>query len=289
MASSITAAGAVVWRETAGAAEVAIIRRERYDDWTLPKGKSHRGESELETAVREVGEEIGSRVAVGRRLPRIGYVAAGHPKTVAFWAMQHLGGDFIAGDEVDEVVWGAPGEVRDRLTHDSDRGVLDAFTELPLPDAVVVVVRHARAGKRAAWPKADHLRPLDGTGVRQARTLARFLAHFAPDRVLSADRTRCVQTVQPFADSSGLTVEVAPDFSDESFALQPGHSVRALLAIAKPGTSSVICSQGSAIPGLLDELGLDPSPSTRKGAAWALSFTDGVVHAADYYPDAART
>ena len=42
----ILAAGAVVTREhpTRGA-EVVLIHRKRYDDWTLPKGKLEAGES----------------------------------------------------------------------------------------------------------------------------------------------------------------------------------------------------------------------------------------------------
>ncbi|MEP6598187.1 MAG: NUDIX hydrolase [Actinomycetota bacterium] len=289
MGSPIAAAGGVVWREGPDEVEVAVIHRKRYDDWTLPKGKLHRGESELAAAVREVGEEIGARVSISRRLPRIGYMYARRPKTVAFWAMQHRGGDFAANDEVDELFWGRPDEVRDRLTHDSDRGVLDAFTALPPPGSVVVLVRHAHAGKRATWPGPDELRPLDEIGTRQADTLAAFLADFAPERILAADRTRCVQSVEPLADRFGLTVEVTPDFSDESFAADPKRSRHALLAVAKPGTSAVICSQGKAIPGLLDELGLGRSSATRKGAAWVLSFADAVALSADYYPDAART
>jgi hypothetical protein len=51
----------------------------------------------------------------------------------------------------------------------------------------------------------------------------------------------------------------------------------------------VVCSQGSAIPGLIDELGPGSDASdTRKGAAWVLSVVDGDVVAADYYSDAAR-
>ena len=38
-------------------AEVALVHRPKYDDWTLPKGKVDPGESVLLTAVREVEEE----------------------------------------------------------------------------------------------------------------------------------------------------------------------------------------------------------------------------------------
>jgi 8-oxo-dGTP pyrophosphatase MutT (NUDIX family) len=66
----VLAAGGVVWRGHHGDIEVAVIHRPRYDDWTLPKGKLEPGEPELVAAVREVGEEIGARVAVSRRARR---------------------------------------------------------------------------------------------------------------------------------------------------------------------------------------------------------------------------
>jgi 8-oxo-dGTP pyrophosphatase MutT (NUDIX family) len=91
----IAAAGGVVWRDAGqGRVEVAIIHRNRYDDWTLPKGKLEPGETELLAAVREVGEEIGSRVAVQRRLGRGGYRVGRESRSVAFWSMQHRGGNF---------------------------------------------------------------------------------------------------------------------------------------------------------------------------------------------------
>jgi 8-oxo-dGTP diphosphatase len=77
-APDIRAAGGVVWRVRKSKVEVALVHRPRYDDWSLPKGKLHETETELAAAVREVHEELGSRVAVSRRIARIGYdVAAG--------------------------------------------------------------------------------------------------------------------------------------------------------------------------------------------------------------------
>ena len=59
--------------------------------------------------------------------------------------------------------------------------------------------------------------------------------------------------------------------------------------MAKPGTVTVIASQGDTIPGLVDRLARGVRPSdTRKGAAWVLSIVDGTVVSADYYDDASR-
>src|SRR6266496_1579068 len=125
--AEIRAAGGVVWRDDGDVPQVAVIHRDRYDDWTLPKGKLEPGESDLAAAVREVAEETGARVAVTRRLGRVYYVVEGMPKTVMFWAMRYLSGEFAAGDEVSDLRWLTVDEARVRLTYDRERSVLDAF------------------------------------------------------------------------------------------------------------------------------------------------------------------
>jgi phosphohistidine phosphatase SixA/ADP-ribose pyrophosphatase YjhB (NUDIX family) len=288
----IAAAGGVVWRDAGqGRVEVAIIHRNRYDDWTLPKGKLEPGETELLAAVREVGEEIGSRVAVQRRLGRGGYRVGRESKSVAFWSMHHRGGHFEASQEVDRMRWVDPGPARDLLSYPLDREMLDRFADTPVPDSVLVLVRHARAGKRANWPGEDSRRPLDNDGRRQARRLARLLPCFAPEQIASADRVRCVQTVEPTAEFLGLPIEIRPAFSDESYQADPVRALDELRELIKAEASTVLCSQGEAIPALLDVVaprGVAESFVTRKAATWVVSFADGVSVAADYYEDAVR-
>jgi 8-oxo-dGTP pyrophosphatase MutT (NUDIX family)/phosphohistidine phosphatase SixA len=285
----IRAAGAVVWRVQDGALELALVHRAHYDDWSLPKGKLENGESELAAAVREVGEEIGSVVAVSRRLTRVHYAVDAAKKTVAYWTMHHVGGEFATSNEVDALEWLSVAEARERVTYPLDRQVLDDFDQVPVAESVIVLVRHAKAGKRSEWKGKDALRPLESAGRAQAKKLARFLQPFAPDRVVSASPVRCVQTVSPFADEAGLDVGVDVAFTDEHFEASPASTSAALLALAVPHQVTVVCSQGKAIPGLIDLLAPTvPSSNTRKGAAWVLSFVDGAVVSADYYYDAAR-
>ncbi|MEP7021503.1 MAG: NUDIX hydrolase [Pseudonocardiales bacterium] len=284
ISSTVAAAGGVVWRGRHGDLEVALVHRPRYDDWTLPKGKLKDGESELAAAVREVHEELGAIVAVSRRVGRVRYRHEGAKKTVAYWAMRYLAGDFVANDEVDGIEWLAPEKAVGRLTYPVDLPVLADFAALPVPDAVILLVRHAKAGKRSEWRGDDRLRPLDPAGTQQAQELAELLRRFAPQRVISADLTRCVQTVEPLAKSLGLDVQLDPAFGDDSYAQTPTATETALLSLAKPSTVTVVCSQGSTIPALIDTLapGSDSS-DTRKGATWALSFVDGDIVAVDYY------
>jgi 8-oxo-dGTP diphosphatase len=285
----IRAAGGVVWRVRRGKVEVALVHRPRYDDWSLPKGKLDDGESELAAAVREVREELGSEVAVSRRITTVVYPVGAARKSVTYWVMQHVDGRFVPNGEVDAVEWLSPKQARNRLTYDVERRVLVDFSSVPLPESVIILVRHAKAGKRSDWPGEDRLRPLEPSGHAQAITLSAFLQAFAPDRVISAEPTRCVQTVEPIADVLGLDLVVDPAFSDANYEVAPTATETALLSLAKPGHVTVVCSQGVTIPGLIDRVvrGFGP-PDTRKGAAWVLSIVDGTVVSADYYEDAAR-
>lgn len=285
----IRAAGGAVWRFRGGTVEVALVHRPRYDDWSLPKGKLHSGETELLAAVREVGEELGSRVAVSRFIGSISYDVGSATKRTSYWVMRHLSGEFVANDEVDDVAWLTPSAARELMTHPIERTVLSDFAAVPLPDSVLVLVRHAKAGKRSEWRGEDADRPLDEAGQTQARRLTSFLATFAPDRVVTAEPLRCLQTVQPFADAYGLDIAVDPVFGDKAYKVSPGAAETALFALAKPGRVTVVASQGGTIPGLIDRLARGVRPSdTRKGAAWALSVVDGTIVSADYYDDASR-
>jgi len=66
----IRAAGGAVWRRSGeGPIEVVLIHRASYDDWSLPKGKVERGETDEIAAVREVEEEAGVLCRLGPELP----------------------------------------------------------------------------------------------------------------------------------------------------------------------------------------------------------------------------
>jgi 8-oxo-dGTP diphosphatase len=280
----LAAAGGVVWRNDGSTLRIAVVHRPYYDDWTLPKGKLDKGESELACAVREVREEIGADVVVQRRLRAVHYPVGGVEKRVAYWVMRHVGGDFLANDEVDELRWLTVAQAREQLTFDTDRSVLADFSELPVPESMVLLVRHAKAGKRSHWDGEDDLRPLEHAGEKQAVALARQLGYFAPRRVLAGVPLRCRQTVLPLASSLELAVEIEPAFSDVNYVQAPIVTEAALLGLAKPGQVTAVCSQGTTIPGLIAHLAPTvPSVETRKGEWWALSFVDGELVAADHY------
>jgi 8-oxo-dGTP diphosphatase len=292
----IAAAGGAVWRRTAhGELETALVHRPRYDDWSLPKGKHDEGEALVETAVREVAEETGLSVVVGRRSVRTHYPVEGGTKRVDYWLMEAVGGHFEPGDETDELRWLALDDASALVTHAHDRAVLADLARADAPRSpTLLLVRHAHAGSRSDWDRDDDLRPLDGKGRRQSRRLAEILPLFGPTAVLSAERTRCRETVEPLAEVLGLPVQPLPEVGEEEFAADPQAGLAAverfLGSPSVPGVT-VVCSQGGAIPSMLMALGVRWAgvagalwPPSAKGSTWVLGGHPGAL-LADYYRD----
>lgn len=288
-AATILAAGGLMWRPDGDRVRIALVHRPRYDDWSLPKGTLKESEHPLEAACREVIEETGCRPLVQRELPGQSYLTPRGGKHVRYWVMRvdDRYRPIAVLDEVDAMAWLTPVAAADRLSYDRDRAVLRAFARIGPRTTTVLFVRHGKADTRHLGLE-DWQRPLDERGHAQAERLAEVLPWFGPRRVFSADRTRCVQTVEPLARRLGRTVEEEPLFSSEGYAAGPSAAVRRLREIASSGGPSVVCSQGDVIPDVLATLaGRDDVPMSefpaRKGSVWALSFRDGVLLAADYY------
>ncbi len=102
----IQAAGGLIWRNTSGDKELAIIHRPKYNDWTLPKGKLNPGESWKEAALREVQEETGCKVEIDSFAGCICYTPENIPKIVLYWNMKLIGDcHFQPNKEVDQLQW----------------------------------------------------------------------------------------------------------------------------------------------------------------------------------------
>jgi 8-oxo-dGTP pyrophosphatase MutT (NUDIX family) len=134
--ATVRAAGGIVLRCTPGGDwQVLLIHRPRYDDWSLPKGKADAGESDEETALREVEEETGLRCTLGAPAGRTRYRdSKGRDKVVHYWLMEPASDtadlEFVANDEVDAVQWCSVAEATERLSYSHDRKLL---TKAPVP------------------------------------------------------------------------------------------------------------------------------------------------------------
>lgn len=119
----IRAAGGVVLRDGL----VLVVHRERYDDWTLPKGKLEPGEAWEQAALREVREETGFTCELGAPLGATFYEPGGVPKEVRWWRMAPHGDAVERDGEVDELRWVSLEAARALLVYESERALLETF------------------------------------------------------------------------------------------------------------------------------------------------------------------
>jgi len=262
----------------------------------LAKGKVDAGESLPVTAVREVGEETGFVVRLGKLIGHVTYplpdkMSGGkgpRTKVVYYWVAEVIGGQFVPNDEVDEVRWLSADAARELLSYDTDRLVLakavKRLTATPVTSRVLLV-RHAKAARPEGVP--DEKRPLTAKGVRQAQALASMLAPYGPTAVFAAEPDRCLTTATPLADAVGVPVVTDSRLGDASWCAQLVASQARVSEIIGLGGTSVIVSQGLMIPDVvawLSARGTLPidSPVAKKASVWVLSFTDGVLTGADY-------
>lgn len=118
----VRAAGAIVWRELAAGPRIAVVHRRKRDDWSLPKGRLDAGEAWQEAARREIAEETGCDVRLGRFAGAKLYLDRSAPKLVLYWHARVVReGSLDAEDEIDDVAWLSRREALNRLDHESDR------------------------------------------------------------------------------------------------------------------------------------------------------------------------
>lgn len=296
---TIRAAGGVLWRNATdadgpAAIEVAVIHRQRYDDWSLPKGKLAAGEREVDGAIREVLEETGYHVRLGRSLGETRYLkvdsGVGREKVVRWWAMEAASGGFGPTREVDELRWLTLGEAHDLMTRDMDRDVLDRFVRGSSMGRMVLLVRNGSATSRNGWDGDDRLRPLDPCGWAQADELVRLLAHFDPTDIRAANVVRCQQTVQPLASALGLQVADEPLLAEDGFAADQAAAATLVRSAGDVHGCVVLSSQGDVIASLVDRLSeeddvdLAEAPAARKASVWALELQGDRLVSAEYFP-----
>ena len=284
MNQPVRAAGGIVLRGGGPDRSVALVHRPRYDDWSFPKGRLDADEEEATAALREVEEETGLRCRLG---PSVGAVTyrdrRGRAKVVRYFRMDADGGRFTPNREVDELRWVPIEDAAGLLSYAHDRSLLRQVLA-GVPASALFVVRHAKAGIRAAWSGPDEERPLTRRGRKQARRLVERFQGLDIQRILSSPFVRCMQTVEPLAEARGLPVEVATE-------LREGASVDELLrGLATFGDRpTVVCGHGTEIRSMIDRLEaggatIDSARGIAKGSVWVLDRERERIVAAHYLP-----
>lgn len=272
----VLAAGALVWRLKNNKLQVLVVHRPRYDDWSFPKGKAEPGESMVLTAIREVAEETGRQIVLGRYLGKARRrLVSGRKKRTLYWAAQVLPeagpGEGLRAAvkpaskrEIDKVRWWKVKKAARKLTHADDKRLLarlvDWYESGQLQVRSLVLVRHAKAVSRATWGygiNSEITRPLVmGRGQAQARDVAALLSAYGVGELVSSPWRRCVDTLAPYAHGCGLDLRSDEAFTEVSALMAPElmqASFRDLLergsALAGPPEPEAVGPQGRE-PGL---------------------------------------
>lgn len=153
----------------------------------------------------------------------------------------------------------------------------------------VLLVRHARAGRRSHWEGDDRDRPLSKRGRAQADALPEILAPLTNvgrrrPLLLSSPWARCIQTLAPLAATTKAIIT-------EEAALGEGGGATASTLIdgwlsARP---TVLCTHGDVVNDVLaylSSMGVSLGAHTRspKGSVWVLDGPAGSISTARYLP-----
>ncbi len=293
----VRAAGGVLWRGDPTSPKVALVHRPRYDDWSLPKGKSKTNEHLLVTAIREVTEETGFRATIGPRLTTVRYrvVTGGRlaDKTVTYWAMRCADGSFSPNREVDEIRWLTLAAARRQLTAATDRTVLDAFLRASRDTQPLLLVRHGATHPVARRSRRTSTRrDLSRLGREQAAALVPVLSALGATQLMSADVPACTEMLRPYGVTAGLAV-----LADAQLARRGFEGNESLIADRLRRDSSdgllVVCGTQRVISGLVSTFahGSPARPPhdavVKKGGWWLLHHEDGAVRAFERHDPAA--
>jgi 8-oxo-dGTP diphosphatase len=267
----VEAAGALVWREREGRLELPVVHRPWYKDWSWPKGKLDPGELLPTAAAREVAEEIGEHVVLGAPLPSLRYTTSdGRPKRVHYWAARCTTDDDAAVavrapvaraplDEIDDVVWVSATTAGELLTRRADRAPLEALVHLwergRLATHAVVVARHGRAQRRSAWKGGEETRPLTAQGRMQAKALVPVLAAFGVGEIVTSPWERCLRTVTPYAERTGLPVRTVDALTEAAFKEDPAKSAQVVEELLREPRGVVLSTHRPVLRSVMDAIG----------------------------------
>lgn len=264
MTAPVLAAGVVCWRIVDRRPRVLLVHRTQHKDVSLPKGKVDPGELLPETAVRELREETGLEVSLGAFLGRIEYtIAGGRQKLVSYWSAevddhQLELARFRPNDEIAALEWLPIGKAIKKVSYEHDADILRVLAARIKSGLArtfpVIVTRHGKAVPPGSWDGPDATRPLLHRGSDQAATIAPAMAAFGPEKIVSSSAARCVATVAPLAELTGLPVKETAAISQDAYEEGRSRVPDVVARRLKRQTPVVLCSHGPVIPQIVREV-----------------------------------
>ena len=119
--------GAIVYRKFHGNIEILLVKHVNSGHWSFPKGHVELGETEVETAQREILEETGIEVIIDSSFREtVTYSPKkGTQKIVVYFLAKAKGYDFIPQpDEIADIKWVEIGRAQSVLSYDNDRSIV---------------------------------------------------------------------------------------------------------------------------------------------------------------------
>ncbi|WP_298122603.1 NUDIX domain-containing protein [uncultured Aurantimicrobium sp.] len=296
-ATTVYAAGAVLWRTIGNDIHVLVIHRTGHKDVSLPKGKVDPGETLPQTAVREIREETGIKVSLGVPVGATEYVMPnGKNKFVQYWAAEVTTkaiqkSKFVPNDEVAALEWLPLASARGELSYEPDKEILDNFAALVKEGVTktfaVVVLRHGKAASPSDWRGEDATRPLTERGLTQAHGIVGTIAAWKPKRFISSTAARCLATIAPVAKALGKDVKSTKKISQDAFESGKGDVRSVVGEIVRKRKSTVVCSHGPVSPAVIREIALatgTPWTSALEEAGLLNTASFSVVHLSSTHP-----
>ncbi len=281
---TIYAAGVVPWRETKSGIEVLLVHREYYNDWGFPKGKQDPGELLPETAVRELKEEAGLSVKLGRKLDIIRYQVGDQDKEVHFWASKVKDKaikkqKFEANAEIAKCEWVKAEQAMELLSYEHDRNLLQLCLQLhkekELETRAVIILRHAKATLRSDWKGEEANKPLLPQGMVQAKRLANLLAAYGPKELVTSPWKRCHDTIEPYAKKTKRTLVERGQLTELSSKRRPLSTKKVVASLLGDSNSGLICTHRPALPNVLEPLASAASKDLKKHIMEATALKPG--------------
>ncbi|MDO4685359.1 MAG: NUDIX hydrolase, partial [Corynebacterium sp.] len=217
------AAGAVLWRGELPEPEIAVVHRPHYDDWSLAKGKVDPGESLPITAAREVEEETGYEIRLGKLLGNIHYPVGNRTKVVFYWTAEVIGGEFEPNSEVDEIRWLSIADAIECLSYPDDQEVVRKAAKRfhSGVDSTLLIVRSAKT-------------------AAQLEFLIPLLHAYRPEAIACSNQLTALDTAVPIGAALGLPVTINPSFDSSGWMKSMKTSQAKLMELLRNAPVSIL-------------------------------------------------